>query len=467
MSILKTKAFSEHIPVAIIGGGACGLAAALAVRDQGVECVVLERDSQPRGSTAMALGAICAANSAEHKKHGITDSPQAFIDDVMTKTEGRADPALTKTIAHESGPTLDWLTGQHGVPLKLDFKWTGLGHSVPRLHLPPGRNGEELMTKLVDAAERAGAGVLTDALVTDLYADDDGRVTGVRITRPSGEIEEFGCDAVVFATCGFGANHEMVAKNIPEMAKSMYFGHEGNKGDGINWGRELGGALGDMTAYQGLGTLAVPHMIIVPHPLLIEGGVLVNNRGERFTHELENISGMCVPVIAQPESVAWVVFDETLDQKALEHSYEQRQLTEAKAIKRAPTIEALEKVCELPAGSLQKTLDEVNSSLQTGKPDLLGRSFKGLHALQGPFCAIKVTGALFHTQGGLEVNENAQVVRKDGTPLPNVFAGGGAARSISGPDVRGYLPAMGICMAVTLGRLGGTAAGKIAKHAAG
>ena len=45
-----------------------------------------------------------------------------------------------------------------------------------------------------------------------------------------------------------------------------------------------------------------------------------------------------------------------------------------------------------------------------------------------PYCAVRVTGALFHTQGGLRVDDTARVVRTDGTLLPNLFAGGGAAQ---------------------------------------
>jgi fumarate reductase flavoprotein subunit len=69
---------------------------------------------------------------------------------------------------------------------------------------------------------------------------------------------------------------------------------------------------------------------------------------------------------------------------------------------------------------------------------------------------------LFHTQGGLRVDSDARVLRADGRALPNVFAGGGAARSISGPAVTGYLPGAGLCMALTLGRIAGTAAAAIA-----
>jgi fumarate reductase flavoprotein subunit len=45
---------------------------------------------------------------------------------------------------------------------------------------------------------------------------------------------------------------------------------------------------------------------------------------------------------------------------------------------------------------------------------------------------VKVTGALFHTQGGLVVDTAARVLRADGTPVPNLYAGGGTAAGLSG-----------------------------------
>ncbi len=297
-----------------------------------------------------------------------------------------------------------------------------------------------------------------EARVIALYADAEDRVLGLQLQRPDGSVERLGCEALVLATCGFGGNHAMVAQHIPEMATARYFGHEGNQGDGIRWGLELGAAAADMTAYQGLGTLADPQQIIVPHPLMIEGGFLVNARGERFTHELANISGMCVPVLEQPGGVAWVVFDERRNQDCLAHSVEQRQLREVGAIRSAASWSELERLCQLPDGSLAKENEAVNDARQADASDRFGRSFAGLDPLEPPYCAIRVTGALFHTQGGLQIDSAARVLRPDGRPLPNLYAGGGAARSISGPAVTGYLPAVGLAMAITLGHIAGRAA---------
>ena len=53
------------------------------------------------------------------------------------------------------------------------------------------------------------------------------------------------------------------------------------------------------------------------------------------------------------------------------------------------------------------------------------------------------------------------MLRKDGTPFPNLFAGGGAARGLSGPSDWGYLSGSGLLMAVNLGRLAGEAAAEL------
>lgn len=450
--------FEYSVPVVVIGAGACGLTAALAAHDRGVEVLVLERDKRPWGSTSMSLGAVCGVGSAEQRRAGLEDSVELFVADVMAKTEGRADPDLARLIGERSGATLDWLAERHQVPLLLDSKWIGLGHSRQRLHIPPGRNGEQLLALLSSACERAGIPIVTEACVTHLHADTEDRIVGVTLERPDGAREHLGCKAVILATCGFGGNHAMVQEHIPEMAGAKYFGHEGNRGDGIRWGIELGAAVADMTAYQGLGTLAEPQQIVVPHPLLIEGGILVNRDGRRFTHELANISGMCIPVLQQPGGIAWVIFDEARHRNCLAHSVEQQQLAEVGALRSADDLEELEKLCQLPTGSLRAELEHVATAKSRGEADRFGRSFAGLSALAPRFHAVRVTGALFHTQGGLCIDSNAQVRRADGSLLPNLYAGGGAARSISGPEVTGYLPAVGLAMAITLGRVAGDAA---------
>ena len=68
---------------------------------------------------------------------------------------------------------------------------------------------------------------------------------------------------------------------------------------------------------------------------------------------------------------------------------------------------------------------------------------------------MKVTGALFHTQGGLVINNDARVRLSNGTAAPNLFAAGGAACGVSGPTVEGYLSGNGLLSAIAFGFVAG------------
>jgi fumarate reductase flavoprotein subunit len=106
---------------------------------------------------------------------------------------------------------------------------------------------------------------------------------------------------------------------------------------------------------------------------------------------------------------------------------------------------------------LEETLESVKGYASGGR-DPFGRDFSKKPTLVPPYYGIKVTGALFHTQGGLVVDPQARVLDATGKPLPRVFAGGGAACGISGPHAWGYLSGNGLLSAVVLGRIAGQGA---------
>ena len=463
MGVLTAEhhSFDVEVPVLIAGGGACGLVAGLAARDAGVSPLVIEQAASCLGSSSMSLGALCAAGTREQRRHGVEDDAQTFLSDIMAKTRGQADAHLAGLVAAECGPAVDWLAEAHDVAFLFDAGWRpAFGHTRARLHATPERSGADMMSRLVAACSRADVDILNSAKITDLLATPDGRVSGVRLHRPDGGEEDIGCQALVLATCGFGANPQMIARHIPSMREARYFGWDANTGDGIVWGQALGGAVADMDAYQGLGLLAEPQGLDVNPKLLIEGGVQLNARGERFSDELDDVSGQGARVIAQPGGFSWVVYDERIHQACAELP-QYRALLELNARRTALTPAALAELTGMPADALAKTLDAVANAVRGGTADAFGRRFDR-PPLQPPYHALKVTGALFHTQGGLVVDGAARVVREDGSALPNLFAGGGAARGVSGRGPSGYLPGAGLCSAVTLGRIAGRAAAALA-----
>jgi fumarate reductase flavoprotein subunit len=188
----------------------------------------------------------------------------------------------------------------------------------------------------------------------------------------------------------------------------------------------------------------------------------VNALGKRFSDEHQGYSEQCLPVIAQPDGVAWSVYDERLHRMALEFE-DYRQAQSAGAIKSAQSIDALAVALGLPAAALAQTLADVARYASGAARDPFGRDFTGKPTLAPPYYAVKVTGALFHTQGGLAIDPDARVIDEHGNPLPNLLAGGGAACGVSGAHVWGYLSGNGLLTAVTLGRIAGRSAAKLSK----
>ncbi len=448
--------FDAETQVLIIGAGACGLTAALAAHDAGADVLILERDDSPSGSTALSSGFIPAAPTRFQAERGIADTAAELAEDIRKKSCNAAPEDLVNLVAEASGPALGWLADAHGLEWIVIDDFLYPGHSHHRMHAVPERTGTALMTRLLAASEAAGVPIATGAHVTALYAHDD-TVYGVQVTRPDGTTETIGCKSLILACNGYGGNPAMVARHIPEMADATYFGHSGNQGDAVAWGTALGAAAHHLSGYQGHGSVAHPHGILITWALMMEGGVQVNLLGERFSNEHAGYSEQAEHVLAQPDGIAWNVYDQRLHD--LGQGFEDYRNAEAAgAIRRGGDITELAANTGLPLKALEATLSEVTEMARGNRDDAFGRDFTTKPTLTPPYNAVKVTGALFHTQGGLMIDGRARVIRPDGTPLPNLYAGGGAACGVSGPLASGYLSGNGLLTAVTLGRVAGVGA---------
>jgi fumarate reductase flavoprotein subunit len=427
----RLPAGTPEVAAAIVGAGACGLTAATFLGDAGIEAVVLERDASPRGSTALSSGFIPAAGTKVQRVAGVNnDSAAQFAADIQAKAGGRAAPALVTAYTEAIAPAIDALGESHGMAFELLEGFLYPGHTARRMHALPERTGAALMTALEGAASRAAAIVVTDALVETLWCDDTDRVIGVAYRRPDGRIEQVACRALLLACNGFGGNREMVRDLLPAMRNAVFAGHAGNDGSAIAWGRALDARLADLSACQGHGSWAVPHGVLITWALMMQGAVQVNADGRRFHDETRGYSEAALAVLEQPGGIAWDVFDDRL--LMLGRSFPDfRDAEQAGALRHAPDAAALAAVIGCDANVLSTTLAATS--------------------LSGTLHAVRVTGALFHTQGGLDIDAGCRVLRNDGSPMPNLLAAGGAARGVSGDTIDGYLSGNGLLSAVAGG----------------
>jgi fumarate reductase flavoprotein subunit len=442
--------FDSEVPVLIIGAGAAGLTAALAAHEAGVEPVLIERDAVPSGSTALSAGLIPAAGTRFQKQKGVEDNAKLFAEDIARKSHNEADAKLLRAVAENAGPTVEWLADKFALPFDVITDFNYPGHSAHRMHGLPSRSGAELIDYLRGAVEARGIPILTGRVAETLFADEeDDFIEGVEIS--GGEL--IGCSALVLACNGYGGNPALVKQHIPEMANALYFGHPGNQGDAVLWGEALGARVAHLSGYQGHGSVASPHNILITWAAITEGGFQVNGAGQRFHNEALGYSEAAAQVLAQPDGIAFDIFDERIATIARQFQ-DFRDAEKGGALITASSIDELAARIGVPAGALRAEFE-----IALGTPDRFGRVIE--KQLVAPYCAIKVTGALFHTQGGLAIDTRARVLQKNGQPFPNLFAAGGAAVGVSGAQASGYLSGNGLLTATVFGRIAGLNAAKL------
>ncbi len=432
----------------IIGAGACGLVAALSASEARQDVLVIEADPVPSGSTALSAGLIPAAGTKIQQAAGITDEAALFSRDIQAKAHNENYQALVDLLTSNAAEVIDWLSDRHALPFSVVTDFDYPGHSRRRMHGLPTRSGQELIDALRSACEREGLDIICNRRATTLYRDQD-KIEGVAVTGPDATVETIACDRLILACNGFGGNRTLVAEYMPKIEEALWFGHSGNLGEAVLWAEELGAGLQNLGAYQGHGNVAHPHGILITWAVITEGGVQVNRNGRRFWNESQGYSEAARAVLAQPGGEAFAIFDGRI--AAIARQFEDfKRAEETGAIRSAETIEDLSKELGLPSMALEQTIREIPVS----GTDQFGRSFSP-PPLAPSFMGVRVTGALFHTQGGLRVDSSARVLKKDGTAFTNLYAGGGAAVGVSGKGDSGYLSGNGLLSAVVLGRIAG------------
>lgn len=460
-----TEDFDWKLDVLVIGGGGCGLAAAIAAHDGGAESAIVEKLDRPGGNTALSTGSVPGAGSRFQRAAGIADSPEQMIEDYRRKCGDHEMNHLTRLLAHESAPLVEWLVDAVGARMSIITDYCHVGHSIPRLHAPVSRRGQDLLDDLLAAAERRGIVLARGNAVRELVTDPDGAVAGAVIETAQGEITRVGARKTILATNGFAANRELVAQFCPEIAGAEYFGARGSTGEAILWGQRLGAALANMAAYQGYAAVAYPQGQLLSWTTIEKGGVLIDRNGERFGDEGAGYSGFARNVMGAAGPVH-AIFDDRI--RAIADKEEEfHEMMEMGGARRAVSAGELAPAIGVDAGNLTATIARYNDAAQGRSTDPLGRTAFGIAPLQPPLFATRVVPGLFHTQGGLLVDEQAHVMRADGTIIANLFAGGGAAAGISGrAGGGGYASGNGLLTALGLGRLAGcTAAAEIGARA--
>jgi succinate dehydrogenase/fumarate reductase flavoprotein subunit len=419
--------------VVAVGSGIGGLTAALRAQKAGARVIVLEKASEPGGTTFHSGGAV---------HHPTYEEMRANV------PEG--DPDVQRTVA-ENIDKWDAFMEAINAPLGTQGR-TGLRMIAPAVWV-------EFMVRMI---ESAGGKILLETPMTRLLTGGQNEIIGVLADGPRGVIRIF-ARAVVLATGGWMTNAEMVQQNITRYFGSLrqrnvsFGGRTPFLGDGLFAALRLGAqpSTGGFDSFYGHLMVARPGKITEPMTELsatfAPWGVAVNKFGRRFTDEAQGkLSGrlmtfhgeeLCVQEVArQPDAMAAYVCDDVVYRRYACNNctlgafgtYIQFKMAGAPTAM-ANTLPDLARQMEdwrvgISAEAVLHDITEYNRAAKNGKAWALPvpkTSTKHALALeQPPFYAVLGQAGITATHGGIRVNALGQVLHRSGKPIPGLFAAG-------------------------------------------
>jgi fumarate reductase flavoprotein subunit len=447
-----------HTDVLVIGGGGTGLVAALSAAEKNAHVILLEKVSTYGGATAMSSGKIPAAGTDLQKKAGVEDNKEMLMRDIYRAGDYTQNRELLEVAVNNAKEIEEWLASV-GVNWHLETDLIYYGQSTYRMHVSEN-DGAGLIQALVDkvnATENIIA--FTDMPVAELLTED-GVVKGAVIAKDNERYEVY-AEKVILATSGFGANREMVEEYVPSIVNAVEMVAPGATGEGIQWGKELGAGLKAMNAYQGYAPISSHTHNPIEQSFLNEGGILVNEKGYRFTNEYQGYSPLATSIVNQPNAYTYMIWNQEIQNR----DFPSLQVIEEEEIIKASTVEELAEKLGLDFDTLENEIKFYQQGIESGE-DLLNRT-KLPDSFEGPYYAMKVTGDFRHTQGGLTINpQTAEVLKeKSKEVIPNLYAGGGVTEGFSSDGSADYMSGNGLLQAFVFGRIAGSHASEsIDKH---
>lgn len=432
--------------VIVAGSGLAGLSAAASALESGAERVlVLEKGPVIGGHSAMSSGSLAVVSPRRQVLQPVGDSVEQLVKD-SRRVGGRINEALIRTIGEKSEAAADWLEAM-GVPFS-DVIFQAAGGLRPRCISVSGGAAGRIYVEAVNRYARVrGMQLQFASTVAGLERFSDRWRVTVRHTV-TGKERSLSAKTVVLATGGFTANVGMRMQFDARLDADMqttanphglYF--DGATGDGIRLAERLGAATADMDKFL---------LLAYSGGRLLEyagAEVYLTMQGERFVNEAASTGEIAETLFALPEKAMWVVTDSRSVKGAslglkLANGY----------VKKSDSIAEMARGMGITTSQLQSTLENYNRHAKKGDDPLFGKSIFLQSIEKPPFYWGMETLNVHNSLGGLVINKEGAVLRKDGTVIDGLFAAGETTGGIFGRD---RLGGMALTSALVMGREAG------------
>lgn len=457
----ELKQTKFNVDVIVIGSGAAGLSAAIEAKAHGASTAIVEKLPTVGGNSISALGSFAAVGSRIQKERGLHASPEAFYLSFFRHEErpGTVRPELVKRLVAESGRALDWLNDMGA----------GLTEVAPAFGTNEYREfysnesigaGAEIVKELLRQAENDDIPIFTSVRAEEIVLDSRGRVTGINAVKGDGTEIEVNARAVVIATGGYAAAHDILARFNPVFGETMTSNCPGSTGDGLIMLDALGAQLVDIGKVQFHPTISPIINSMIPESVRNLGGMLVDSEGRRFVNET-----------ADSDEIARVMYTSGVYKKPMFLIFDRKIADEVLGLEptfnagtyfTANDLESLARLIKVPYKNLRRSIAEIQNNKADGTVDGFGRSSFESNLNHYPVFAVKIRPAMHYTPGGVLIDDQARVLTPFHEPVYGLYAAGEVTGGINGSRRKGNTS---LTEAVVFGRIAGiNAADFVEKH---
>ena len=462
VKVAKTVGADETLTadIVVVGAGASGTAAAVTAAEAGAKVIVLEKGPAVGGAGKLASGLFAVESSMQKAKY--KNNPELLSQltkdqlykQLMDYNHYLSSASITRRVIDESSSTVDWMN-KHGAKLEL-IDWNPQQGQNPypirwRIYHRYVDNAGAFKN-MYDAFGKLGGKLLLQTRAYDLTQDKDGNVTAVIAEKADGGKLTIKTSAVILASGGYGADQSLLP---PKMKSFLFYGVDGETGDGLKMGEAIGAATinMDLVKQYPQGVETRPHHGLAAtasstDTMKKSGAIYVNRDGKRFVDENAGLGVLTDKTIEQPGSIAYIVMDEAAWKQYVAKSLEDKLVPSAESLNEwtkivnnghpvmavSKSLEDAAKQMGIDPKGLEATVKHWNDMVKAGSDKDFSRRLTGGLAEGGTWRIVEQKVRYQTTLGGLKADGAMRILKKDGSAIPGLYGAGCVVGGANGAD---------------------------------